>query len=102
MGQCVGFSLQETGHMGMGAIARDRLGTCSTDICSYIGVLLAYLVGMQGLPVGFWEGCRHLQAEHGLSTAPGCQGLPGDPWGGAAPLPQPWGAPVPAPLPWAG
>lgn len=65
------------GFQPAGLIARD--GTCrargrgrtrSTDICSYVGVLLAYLVGVQRLPVGFGEG-RHLQAERGVSLAPG-------------------------------
>lgn len=45
-------------------------GTPGGDrVCSYIGVLLADLVGVQGVPVGLREG-RHLQAERGVSPAP--------------------------------
>lgn len=53
-----------------------------TDVCSYVGVLLAYLVGVQCLPVGLREG-RHLEAERGVSAAPGA---PGE--GEAAPRPS--------------
>lgn len=89
------------GFQPAGLIARDRTRrargrgrTHSTDICSYIGVLLAYLVGVQRLPVGFGEG-RHLQAERGVSLAPGavcCQ----EPLGeerlqpASSPSPGPW------------
>lgn len=97
MGQCVGFSLQETGHTGTEAIARDRLRTRSTDICSYISVLLAYLVGMQGLSVGFWERRCHLQAEHGVSSAPGSQGLPRNPAGRSSPSAPALGSPSASP-----
>lgn len=52
-------------------------GTPGGDrVCSYIGVLLADLVGVQGVPVGLREG-RHLQAERGVSPEPpppGCSG----------------------------
>lgn len=64
---------QQTCCRGQGQQHEPEGGTRRMDVCSYIGVLLAYLVGMQRLPVGLREGC-HLQAERGVSTAPGAPG----------------------------
>jgi len=74
---------------GTGTTARGRGGTRRTDVCSYIGVLLAYLVGMQCLPVGLREG-GHLQGQRGVSPALGPLGKVRQP-PALLPHPHEWG-----------
>lgn len=46
-------------------------GQASRERGSYISVLLAYLVGVQSLSVGLWEG-RHLKQQEPVTAAPSC------------------------------